>query len=194
MLICRRRQGRTHVDFQLHQIHGADGERTESQERISAGASAQAVAPTDPPATDREGARHDVLDQLVRTFEQWGESVQQRFQQQDHQLVRQLNSLRGEGQERAASLKAEIDDLNGGLGRLIGEVEPLLVEIAQLTDDRALLNAKLATLEAKLGRMVPRWQMVASFAAIVILGAGLCYLAYPNLLGALTHLARSIAV
>src|SRR5262249_50722006 len=185
--------GSTNVAFELQQSNAAGAAPGD-------GPSREHGAPAPTPDLGGSGTgRQDILDQLLRTFEQWGHGVRQEFQRHDdqsRQLARQLNDgllrLSGDTRNRTDSLQAKIDELNSRLGQLIGETDPLLVEVAALASDRVVLNAKLENLEARIGHMVPRWQMAASFAAIVILGAGLCYLAYPDLRSAITQLMSGI--
>ena len=64
-------------------------------------------------AADDESSRYDILDHLLRSFEQWGQGVQLRLQRQDEQsglLERQLTQakmeLRGEAQEKEVRLRS----------------------------------------------------------------------------------------
>src|SRR5437016_1228669 len=142
-------------------------------------------------AADDESSRYDMLDHLLRSFEQWGQGVQLRLQRQDEQsglLERQLTQakmeLRGEAQEKEVRLRSTIADLNAELGRLKGEIGPLLTELTQLSGDRDRLSAEIRELHGSIGGKVTYRQMLVAVAGVGI--AGLGYLALPKLIGAFT--------
>ena len=135
--------------------------------------------------------RRDMLDQLLRSFEQWGQGVQLRLQRQDEQSG-QLERQLAQAEEKEASLRARLSDLNAELGRLNGEIGPLVTEVSQLSGDRDRLSAEIRELHGKLGGKVAYWQMLVAGALLGV--AGLGYLALPKLIGAFTALVAAVPV